>query len=154
MPATVQEIGNGAFSGCTALKSINLTSGVTRIGVGTFLRCVKLKLVTFESSSKLRVIAGSAFRDCYALEEIVIPPTVTEIGPRSFGYCSSLKKVDSCGGSPVLMRGLLWGPFEVCPNLEHGSIIATGKMTFYTFKLFATADITRRIESMSGVAKQ
>ena len=60
-----------------------------------------------------------------------------------------MKKVDLCGGSPVIKNT----SFDECPNLDHESIIATGKMSFDTFKDFATADITRRIEPMSGDRK-
>ena len=65
-----------------------------------------------------------------------------------------MKKVDLCGGSPVLgnaERGK--DSFKECPNLDHCSIIVTGKMSFPTFMGFATTDITRRIESISDDRK-
>ncbi len=59
IPDNVTSIGDGAFTGCTHLTSINIPDGVTRIGSG-------------------------AFRGCWGLNSINIPASVTNIGDGAF----------------------------------------------------------------------
>ena len=70
IPATyngkpVKEIGDGAFSNCSALTSINIPDSVTNIG-------------------------GSAFYKCSSLTSVSIPDSVTGIGEYAFSFCVSL----------------------------------------------------------------
>ena len=67
IPNSVTEIGESAFEGCSALKSITIPNSVTEIG-------------------------GEAFKGCSSLESITIPNSITYIGSSAFEGCS-LKKV-------------------------------------------------------------
>lgn len=60
------EIGDYAFSGCTSLTKLSLTSSLQRIGANAFNGCKNLKC------------------------ELAIPSTVTEIGDGAFKECSNL----------------------------------------------------------------
>jgi hypothetical protein len=64
----VTTIGDGAFRGCTSLRSISIPSSVTAIG-------------------------DEAFTYCSSLRSISIPSSVTAIGDYAFAYCSSLTSI-------------------------------------------------------------
>ena len=81
-PSSLTSIGNGAFSGCTSLISINIPSLVTNIGNGVFSGCTLLTSVTLPSS--LTSIGNGAFSGCTSLISINIPSLVTSIGATAF----------------------------------------------------------------------
>ena len=66
---SVTSIGDDAFSGCTSLAGVNMSSTVTKIG-------------------------DSAFRKCWSLTSVDIPSGVTEIGDRAFLDCTNLEFVN------------------------------------------------------------
>lgn len=73
-----EHINYGAFTDCTALKSIEIPASVEIIGVSAFFNCTQLQVVSFESNSKLKEIGGAcswephgAFSNCIALSAIV-----------------------------------------------------------------------------------
>ena len=77
--ATVTEIGNSAFSGCTTIKSITLPDTIKSIGNSAFYGCSSLKnLVLPETLTFIGcgVIAGTA------IESITIPKNVKTCGSR------------------------------------------------------------------------
>ncbi|MEG2541045.1 MAG: leucine-rich repeat domain-containing protein, partial [Clostridia bacterium] len=65
IPASVTNIGYGAFYGCSSLTSVTIPASVTTIG-------------------------GSAFSGCIKLTSITIPAGVTSIGYGAFNGCRSL----------------------------------------------------------------
>lgn len=100
------------FSGCTALESIEIPSGVTEIGYETFSDCISLSSVTF--SEGISRIIGRSFENCISLETIVIPNSITKINDDSFKNCSGLTSVDI--GSGVTSIG--GDSFNYCTSLE------------------------------------
>lgn len=63
------ELGNGIFSGCTALTNAEFSEGITSIGSGLFVGCTRLSSVTLPSS--LSTIGHLSFDGCISLEHIV-----------------------------------------------------------------------------------
>ena len=107
LPETLTTIGNNAFSGCTALTTLDL-SWVTTIGNEAFAGCTKLNRVT---TTSLETIGDGAFSGCIALTSLNLPvankigagafdgcikitkivaPVVTEIGEGAFANCNAL----------------------------------------------------------------
>ena len=89
---------SGAFTDCVALASIEIPASVENIGAGAFNKCSSLASVTFEERSRLKTIGGrgndsGAFTDCAALTSIEIPASVENIGAGAFNKCSSLASV-------------------------------------------------------------
>ena len=76
IPASVTEIGEGAFFGCSSLTSISIPPSVTEIG-------------------------HSAFFGCSNLTSISIPSSVTEIGHSAFSGCSNLTSISIPKGCEV-----------------------------------------------------
>lgn len=78
----VTSIGSSAFSGCSALTSINIPSFVTSIGPIAFRDCSALASINIPSS--VTSIGWGAFQSCSSLTSINIPSSVTSIGERAF----------------------------------------------------------------------
>lgn len=68
IPASVTEIGNGAFQGCDALTSVTIPESVTIIG-------------------------NYAFYDCVSLTSVTIPRGITGIGASAFSCCNNITSV-------------------------------------------------------------
>ncbi|MGN0814903.1 MAG: leucine-rich repeat protein [Candidatus Coproplasma sp.] len=85
----VSEIGELAFSGCSALTKVNLSESTLVIGRKAFMQCTDLVLITLPES--LTDIGEYAFCQCN-LGEINIPANVTSIGDYAFS-CNSYLSV-------------------------------------------------------------
>lgn len=87
IPATVTEIGDGAFSGCSWLNDINIGDNVERIKDYAFIRCTNLV-------------------------EIDIPDGVKSIGNQAFSWCDNLERVAIGSGTQFIFSS-----FSDCPKL-------------------------------------
>ena len=103
----------GAFSGCSALRTVVFEEGTTivapylfggsglreitipdtvkSIGDHAFYGCEKLHTVNFGSS--LTTIDDNAFRECISLGELIFPSSLTTIGEDVFYGCEGLYNV-------------------------------------------------------------
>jgi uncharacterized repeat protein (TIGR02543 family) len=88
-----------AFSGCTALATLNIGSGVTRIPDYAFYYCRGLTgALTIPNS--VTSIGSYAFYGCSGLTgALTIPNSVTSIGPSAFPGCSGLTGTLTIGNS-------------------------------------------------------
>lgn len=104
IPATVKQIGNGAFLGCLGLKDICLPEGLT-------------------------TVCDSAFHSCYNLSEVQLPGTLTSIGNYGFYYCA-FSGIDL----PEGLHTIGSYAFALCKNLKTirlpGSITMMKEATF------------------------
>ncbi len=99
VPGTVKEIGSGAFSGCSSLRSAGpIGSGcfyefgwTDEIPDYAFSGCDGLTRVTLPSS--ITSIGGGAFSSCIGLTSIEIPNSVTSIGDNAFYGCSNIESL-------------------------------------------------------------
>ena len=97
---------DNAFSWCSSLSEIVISSSVTSIGKGAFSWCSSLSKIVIPSS--VTSIGDSAFSCCVSLSEIVIPSSVTSIGNSAFSCCSSLQYI-SIPKSVICLNG---NPFD------------------------------------------
>ena len=125
----------GAFSDCTALTSIEIPASVETIGNTAFSDCSKLATVTFEKGSQLKIIGGGysssyyygAFLGCSSLTSIEIPASVETIEATAFKRCSKLTTVTFEKGSQLKIIGggfdtnvgyrYIYGAFSELKNL-------------------------------------
>ena len=82
IPNSVTSIGEGAFSECSSLTSINIPNSVTSIGVSTFKGCSGLTSIYISNS--VTSIGQSAFRDCSSLNSVTIGGSVKNIDEWAF----------------------------------------------------------------------
>ena len=90
----------GFFEGNTALGSIILPSGMTKINNPGFAGCTNLTSVTLPET--LETIGGKAFKGCSSLKSIIIPNSVTTISDSAFDSCTALTYVKLPDGIKTL----------------------------------------------------
>ena len=91
IPNSVTTIGEGAFSYCKSLISINIPNSVTTIGEEAFGGCESLVNINIPNS--VTTIGNWGFGRCDSLTSINIPNSVTTIGNWGFGACKSLTSI-------------------------------------------------------------
>ena len=82
IPDSVTGIGNGAFSGCDSLTSINIPDSVTTIGNRAFSGCKSLKSINIPNS--VTSIGYCAFEECDYLSPQVISDIIQRFGEYVF----------------------------------------------------------------------
>jgi hypothetical protein len=89
-PAAVAAITFGAFHGCTALQSIDLSrlGADAEIAAMAFAEC---GLVEVRLPPELRCIRDRAFADCTSLTAVRLPQKLGSLGCGVFDGCSSLR---------------------------------------------------------------
>lgn len=89
IPGSVNSIGSGAFSRCTALQNVVIPGSVATIGENAFSGCAALKSVTIPDS--VTEISSFAFQACSGLKSVSIPDSVTYVGSGIFKDCTGLE---------------------------------------------------------------
>lgn len=108
-----EHINYGAFTDCTALKSIEIPASVEIIGVSAFYGCSNLQQITFEKPSMLNSLnEGGAnsfamghsygtFAKCISLTTIEIPASIERLHNPMFSGCSNLTTISFEKGSKL-----------------------------------------------------
>lgn len=91
LPQSIDKVGNGWFSGCKYLETVNFDGKIKEVGESAFSGCISLK--SFEIPSSVVSIGNSAFLGCTSLKNIEIPSSVVSIGNFAFRGCSVLSEV-------------------------------------------------------------
>ena len=143
IPDTVEAIGEGAFYGCTQLKTVILPHGLIEIGTAAFLGCSGLKEIGIPTGVK--EIGAYAFGDCSELGSIVIPSEVVEIGTSTFAGCTRLKNITLVEGLEVINSCAFYG----CSALE--SIKIPDTVTAIGTSAFSGCAALKSIKIPSGV---
>ncbi len=128
IPDSVTTIGANAFGGCRALTSIVIPDSVTTIGTYAFAYCKALKSIVIPDS--VTTIGPCAFCGCTALTSIVIPDSVTTIGEKAFASCEALKSIVIPAGVTTIGTYA----FSGCKTLE--SIVIPDSVTTIGAKAF------------------
>ncbi len=110
IPNSVTSIGGSAFSYCSNLIPFEIPNSVKRIGGSTFYGCSKLTSITIPSS--ITSIEGGTFSNS-GLTSITIPNSVTSIGVGAFGGCSKLTHIEI----PYGVTSIEYSTFSGCSSL-------------------------------------
>ena len=120
IPDSVTKIEPSAFSKCTSLQHVILSndSKLEEIGDGTFSDCSALP--TIELPNTVKKIGDQAFYGCSSLAEIKIPTSVETIGSMAFYQCTNLWIVQISDESDTYDSNVSIGnsAFGGCNNLE------------------------------------
>lgn len=109
LPMSLKIIDDGAFEGCTSLRSIDITS-VNSIGERAFLGCQSLEEVAL--GENIGFLCNAAFAGCTSLRKIALPANLTYVGCECFKDCTALSRFDLGG-----VREIDSNAFEHCSNL-------------------------------------
>lgn len=85
LPATIEEIGMGAFRGCTQLSSVDLSA-----------------------CTKLTQLSANAFYNCTSLASVTLPENLTSIGNYAFQSCRNLKTIYLLSKDPPQLGQLVF----------------------------------------------
>lgn len=110
--APFTSVGDYAFYGMTALKTLELPEGVTSIGKCSFAFCSALDELRLPDT--LTSVGESAFEGCNSILAAEIPAGVTSVGERAFAFCRRLELITFRGKVAELGA---W-TFKECENLE------------------------------------
>ncbi len=146
IPQDVTTIGAFAFSGCSALQSIDIHNSVTSIGASAFRECSALQNINIPKS--VTTIENSAFAECTALQSIDIPKSVTTIESNSLFYkCSTLQSIDI----PNSVTTIGNSAFAECSALQ--SIDIPNSVTTIEFNAFYGCSEIESIDIPNSVTK-
>jgi hypothetical protein len=100
LPPSLRLVDDCAFSECRGLQAVVLPPSVTSLGRNVFQNCSWLVDVTLPPA--LDTIHKFTFYNCKSIEKIVLPPTITSIGSFAFSGCSRLQRLDIPPGVKVI----------------------------------------------------
>jgi len=84
VPATVKDVGIGAFMYCESLTDITIPSGVTELKLSTFSTCTNLERLILPEG--LTFMGNQLSERCSKLKKLTIPKSVSYIGFKAWGY--------------------------------------------------------------------
>lgn len=96
IPDTIKVIGGGVFIGNANMVKITIPASVVNIGNGAFESCVNLSEVLFVEGEELLTIGDKAFYRCTALKSIKLPERTLSLGKNCFDG-SGLSDIDFGG---------------------------------------------------------
>jgi len=150
LPASVTQIVDRAFGGCTSLASITIPESVTKIGEGAFNGCTSLASITLPSS--VTQIGEQAFYGCASLSSITIPASVTQIGKNVFDRCTSLASITL----PASVTQIGEWAFSGCTSLASitipESVTQIGGHAFYGCTSLASITLPASVTQIGGGA--
>lgn len=92
LPDGLTKIELGAFMGCENLEKVVLPGSLTELGMYAFQFCKKLATVEFRGT-QLKTISKQCFEKCESLTTIVIPEGVEVIEDGAFFQCKQLSDI-------------------------------------------------------------
>lgn len=108
LPPSVTSIGHAALFECKSLTSITIPSSVQNIGTSAFNNCTNLTTVTFAENSQCSSLGDYAFAHC-SLNSITIPHSVTSIGGWVFYNCTGLTSITIGNGVTSIGESAFYG---------------------------------------------
>lgn len=122
IPNTVITIGEGAFAGCSNLKSADIPESVTSIGFSAYNMCESLKSVHL--SKNVQTIGNGAFGYCQNIESFTIDSENPFFDSRE--NCNAIIETATntlihgfnCTTIPSTLEGIAYDAFYYCDKLE------------------------------------
>jgi hypothetical protein len=140
IPASVTNIGGGAFAGCTGLTAITVDgqnavyrsdSGVLFSSGGTTLQEYPEGLAgSYTIPNGVINIGVDAFADCTGLTSVTFPGSVTNIGSDPFPGCANLNSVTFASGVTSIGDNAFEGLASLASVTIPGSVTSIGQAAF------------------------
>ncbi|OAV68675.1 hypothetical protein Barb6XT_00850 [Bacteroidales bacterium Barb6XT] len=130
--------GDYAFSNCPSLTSAELPASVERIGKGCFSGSDNLTSLSLPANSRLAHLPDEVLSGCRSLREITLPAAVEHIGRGAFRGCAGLTSVTLLSDKPpkTVEAGAFEGVSASCgAHIPRGSELNYGwKSSFPSYK--------------------
>lgn len=111
---TLEIMGDGAFSGCTALESVTIPAKLKEIPLRAFYGCTNLSELDFAPDCQVTLISQYAFANC-GLTYLSTPASLRRIDKSAFENCYNMQKLVLDGGVQILSMNA----FNNCGNVKH-----------------------------------
>lgn len=124
LPESTEYLGDAAFFGCSALKTVDFCGGIKRYNGRTFSGCSSLEdIILFDTT-----IMRGDFESCGSLKNVVVPENVSVIEMGAFADCASLASVT------VMNPGceILGGPCTFCNSYTESRYGKADKQVKYS----------------------
>ena len=112
LPDGLETIGRLWFAG-SGVEKVSVPASVREIAEGAFAGCTWLESVEFGEGSALERISRDAFRQCRSLGSVVLPEGLVRIEANAF-QCSTIKSLTV----PSSLRTIAQGAFARCKGLK------------------------------------
>lgn len=166
LPDTISNISDDAFSGCTALESIDLPNSLVSIGQGVFKGSGLKSIVLPDSVTE---IGRNTFSNCAALASVRLPSKLTSIESFAFYKCSALESIElpntlkflnssafaDCGLKSLIIPDsveTMGSAFRQCENLEYVKLPKNIKKiygsAFYKTPKLKSVDLPSSLETI------
>ena len=126
IPNSVTNIGEYAFSNCSALKEAIIPNSVTTINNRTFYFCSSLQSINIPNT--ITTIGSFAFYGCNTLKNITLGSSVNKIETYAFSNCESLKEIYSHATTPPVCKNYA---FDETIYLSSSLYVPKGSLSAY-----------------------
>lgn len=124
LPASLSEIKNSAFKGCSSIKKINLSacSNISRIWQYAFAGCKYLDTITFATFASTNDMAVKlaindyAFMGCTALVTLNLPENLGTLDSYAFKGCTALETVNFVANAKFITPETTEGGTDPAPE--------------------------------------
>lgn len=123
-PGNLQSIGGSAFNGCSNLVSVSIPDSVTSVGAAAFANCTALAEVY--PGAGAGIISQNEFANCVSLQGIAVPEGISGVAAGAFSGCSNLGSISL----PSTIASLDASAFSGDVNLASISV-ASGSYSSY-----------------------
>ena len=95
LPATLEKLGGGVFGGSSALESVSIgaVSALKEIGEGCFSGCTALTVLDL-SGTQVETVPQNLCSGCGSLADVKLPGTVKAISGGAFSNCPNLQSIN------------------------------------------------------------
>ena len=131
----------GAFTSCSKLTSVTLSSSATTIGVTAFKGCTALTSIS--GMTGLKTIEKSAFEGCAALTSFSSPSTLETIGESAFSGCTKLATFTSGSATTAIGNTAFKGCVALTGFTSAAGLKTIATSAFEGCEKLATVDLSK-----------
>ena len=146
----ITSIGEGAFEGCTSLKSFELPANVNKVSNDMLKGCTTLATVTLHENTTS--LGEYSFANCVKIAKMELPESVSTIGAGAFAGCSKLDAINL----PEALTTIADYTFQNCHILDSitfpPNLTSIGAYAFYSCKRINVIDIPKTVQSIGEKA--
>ena len=150
LPASINTLGEAAFSGMLNLKTLDLSSCISLKQIPECLCMNSLDLETVMLPDTIQSIDSYAFADCHKLNKINLSNTITELWGGCFQRCSSLTSVHIPSDKLTVFGAAV---FDGCSNLKDVTFDSSSRLNILPARLFQDCSSLEEVELPEGIQR-